>query len=229
MPKGDRGLQGSERGTKQRLLSAAFDALEEGGVASLRARDLTKRIDASTMAVYTHFGGMPGLVDALVRDGLKRFAEHIRAFAPPTDDPLKDLISGGIAYAAFALKYPQLYRLMFGLGDAGKLRGFGSEAEAGQATWSMAEGVDAFSVLLRSVERGIEAGVFWNQDATAAATQILTATHGYVLLLIGGFIGDPEAATRDVAIPLNVNLLAGLGADRAQVESVIDAVLSSSG
>jgi len=172
---------------------------------------------------------MPGLIDALVRDGLKRFAAHIRAFAPQSDDPLQDLISGGVAYSAFALANPQLYRLMFGLGDAGKLRGFGSEVEAGQATWSMAEGVDAFSILLRSVERGIEAGIFLNQDATAAATQILTATHGYVLLLIGGFIGDPEAATRDVAIPLNVALLAGLGADREQVESAIGAALSRLG
>jgi len=229
MSVGGESLQEDERGTRERLLGAAFEALEGGGVESLRARDLTKRIDASTMALYTHFGGMPGLIDALVRDGLKRFAEHIRAFAPQSDDPLKDLISGGVAYSAFALANPQLYRLMFGLGDAGKLRGFGSEVEAGQATWSMAEGVDAFSVLLRSVERGIEAGIFLNQDATAAATQILTATHGYVLLLIGGFIGDPEAATREVAIPLNVTLLAGLGADREQVESAIGAALSRLG
>ena len=210
---------------RQQLLEAALGALESGGIQSLRARELTREIGASTMAVYTHFGGMPGLADAMVREGLSRFARHVRNHAPETGDPLADLIAGGVAYAGFALANPQLYRLMFGLGDSGGLRGFESEAAAGKATWSMAEGVDAFSVLLESVERAIEEGVFREQDPNAAAIQILIATHGYVLLLIGGFLGDAEEATREVAIPLNVSLLVGLGAERSLVEAVFSDVL----
>lgn len=214
---------------QERLLEAAFAALEKDGAGSLRARQLTNEVGASTMAIYTHFGGMPGLIDALIREGLTRFAAHVRHFAPETEDPLTDLLNGGIAYSGFALANPQLYRLIFGLGDSGRLRGFDSETKAGQATWSMAEGVDSFSVLLTSVERCIGGGAFREQDAVAAATQILTATHGYVLLLIGGFIGDAESATRDVAIPMNVNLLVGLGADRASVEEALASAMARSG
>lgn len=210
-----------EPGARDRLLNVAFGQLEDGGVETLRARELTSGIEASTMALYTHFGGMPGLIDELVREGLIRFAASVRKSAPQTDDPLADLISGGIAYAEFALGNPQLYRLMFGLGNSSRMRGFDSEVEATGATWTMAEGIDAFSVLLRSVERVIEAGDFEPQDARAAATQILTATHGYVLLLIGGFLGDAGPVTRDVAIPLNVNLMVGLGADRQRVARAI--------
>lgn len=215
---------GSSR--RRQLLNAAFEALERGGIQSLRARELTREIGASTMAVYTHFGGMPGLVDEMVREGLRRFAAHVRNLAPETDDPLTDLIVGGIAYTGFALANPQLYRLMFGLGDSSKIRGFSSEAEAGEATWSMAEGIDAFSVLLGSVRRTIEAGVFNQQDPIAAAVQILTATHGYVLLLIGGFLGDTEEATREIAIPLNINILVGMGAEREEAEAALARALT---
>ena len=173
------------------------------------------------MAVYTHFGSMPGLVDEVVLEGLRRFAAAIRASAPETDDPLRDLVRGGVAYVTFALGNPQLYRLMFGLSDSVRIRGYETEGEGGRSTWTMAEGIDAFSILRRSVERVIAAGIFREQDVTGAATQILVATHGYVVLLLGGFIGDAIDSAPEIALPLNVNLMEGLGADRALVERVL--------
>ncbi len=143
---------------------------------------------------------------------------HVRDTTPTTDDPMRDLLAGGIAYGEFAIQNPQLYRLMFGLSDSARLRGFATEAEAVGATWTMAEGVDAFSVLLRSVERVIEAGRIRPQDATAAATQVLSVTHGFVLLAIGGFIGDIGEALQDVMVPLTINLMVGLGDERERVE-----------
>lgn len=196
-----------ERDTRGKLLDAAFRVLEKQGPHALQARKLTAEIGASTMAVYTHFGGMPGLVDAMVREGLSRFAAQVRA-RPPVDEPLADLISGGLAYGEFALANPQLYRLMFGLADATRL------PDAAD-TWKLAEGVDALSVLLESVERVIDAGDIRRQDARAAATQILSVTHGYLMLRIGGFV---EEELRDMMGPLAINLMVGLGADREQTE-----------
>jgi len=212
---------------RDRLLVAALRLLEEQGPTALRARTLTAEIGMSTMAVYTHFGGMPGLVEEIVREGLARFAAHVRSTTPETDDPMEHLLAGGIAYGEFALRNPQLYRLMFGVSDSARLRGFASEADAGSATWTMAEGVDTFSVLLQSVERVIDDGRFYPQDATAAATQILSVTHGFLLMAIGGFFGDVERATQDVMVPLTINLMVGLGDKREHVERSLAAAVAN--
>jgi hypothetical protein len=100
---------------------------------------------------------------------------------------------------------------MFGLADAARL-------PDAAATLATAEGVDALSVLLESVERVIEAGEFPKQDARAAATQILSVTHGYLMLRIGGFV---EEELRDLMGPMAINLMVGLGADRGRAERAL--------
>src|SRR5258706_10004983 len=99
---------------RTRLLDVALEMLEESGPEALQARTLTAEIGASTQAVYTLFGGMPGLFEALVVDGFARFARHVEA-VPETDDPVADFFTKGAAFCDWALGHPQLYRLMFGL------------------------------------------------------------------------------------------------------------------
>lgn len=200
----------TDRGTRERLLEAALRVLEAEGSQAVKARRVTAEIGASTMAVYTHFGGMPELVDAMIREGLGRFAAHVRS-RPPIEEPLADLFSGGLAYGEFALANPRLYGLVFGLAEATRV----PDASASFAT---EEGVDALSVLLESVERVIEAGEIREQDPRAAATQILSVTHGYLMLLIGGFV---EEELRDQMAPMAINLMVGLGANRAATERAL--------
>ena len=199
--------------TRDELLAAAMRTVEAEGPEALRARKLTAEIGVSTMAVYTHFGGMPGLFETVVTEGLERFAAHVRQ-TPRTDDPMADLMSGGLAYAEFAVENPQLYRLIFGLADRAALRGLAPNLDAAE-TWRSPAGVEAFSVLLESVERVIDAGDFRPQDARAAALQVLSMTHGYLLLGLGGLVTEEM---QGLITPLTVNLMAGLGADRDKAE-----------
>jgi AcrR family transcriptional regulator len=208
--------------TQGELLTAAFRVLEAEGPQALQARRLTREIGASTMAVYTYFGGMPGLVEAVVREGLVRFADHVRTNAPETDDPMADLIAGGLAYGGFALANPQLYRLMFGLAAGPQVRSL-PDAEG---ILSTAEGGEALSVLVGSVERVLVAGLIRPQDARAAATQILSVTHGFLLLQIGGFV---EAELQEVMPVLAVNLMVGLGADREATERSLARAVAAQG
>lgn len=202
--------------TQSQLLEAALRTLEAEGFGSLQARRLTTEIGVSTMAIYTHFGGMPGLVEAVVREGLARFAAHVRA-RPEIEEPMTDLMAGGLAYGDFALRNPQLYMLIFGLSKRPALRGVASVLEGG-AIWRTAEGQDAFSILQGSVERVIEAGQIRPQEPQHAAVQILSVTHGYLLLAIGGL---PPEETGDVIGPLSVNLMVGLGAERGRAEKAL--------
>jgi AcrR family transcriptional regulator len=202
--------------TREQLLEAALRVLEAEGPQAVQARRVTREIGASTMAVYTHFGGMGGLVDAMVREGLTRFAAHVRA-RPPVEEPLADLFAGGLAYGEFALTNPRLYSLMFGLADTPR-------PPAAADTLTTAEGVDALSVLVESVERVIEAGEIREQDAREAATQILSVTHGFLMLQIGGFV---EAELLGVMEPMAVNLMVGLGADRTRAERALTVAVES--
>jgi AcrR family transcriptional regulator len=203
--------------TRAELLSAALTALESGGPEALRARRLTAQIGVSTMAVYTHFGGMPGLLDAMIREGFRRFAAHVRR-VPTTDDPMTDLMAGGLAFGEFATTNPQLYRLMFGLANTPGTHDPAADVDAAD-TWQLPEGIDTFSILLEAVTRVIEAGDFSPQDPMAAAVQILGVTHGYILLRLGGFL---TADLPDLIAPLSVNLMVGLGADRKKAERALE-------
>src|SRR3989337_3832847 len=75
---------------RRRLLEAAALLLAEDGPDALTARRLAKAAGTSTMAVYTHFGGMPALVKEIVAEGFARLDEH-QATVPHTDDPLAEL------------------------------------------------------------------------------------------------------------------------------------------
>jgi AcrR family transcriptional regulator len=75
-----------------RLLDAAGRKLEQSGPEALQARGLTAEVGMSTQAVYTHFGGMPGLLQAFAADGFARFARHV-AVTPETDDPVADFFT----------------------------------------------------------------------------------------------------------------------------------------
>jgi AcrR family transcriptional regulator len=213
--------------TRDRLVAAALTVLEREGPAAIQARTLAAEIGASTMAVYTHFGGMPKLIEAMMREGLARFAEHTRG-VPHTDDPMADLIAGGLAYGEFAMQHPQLYRLLFGLTDLGGAH----KLPANAATpWDLAEGVDALSVLVSAVERVIEAARIRPQNPTAAATQILSATHGFVLLAMTGFIDpkrlqDPQGL-QQVMVPMAINLMVGLGDTRRRAERSLAAAINA--
>jgi AcrR family transcriptional regulator len=207
--------------TRDRLVAAALVVLERDGPAAIQARTLASEIGASTMAVYTHFGGMPKLIDALLREGLARFAEHTRG-VPHTDDPMADLIAGGFAYAEFAMQNPQLYRLLFGLTDLAGIQKLSADAGT---PWDLAEGVDALSVLVAAVERVIEAGRIRPQEPRPAATQILSATHGFVLLAMTRFIDSQEL--QDVMAPLAINLLVGLGDTRRRAERSLAAAMEA--
>jgi AcrR family transcriptional regulator len=207
--------------TRDRLVAAALVVLERDGPAAIQARTVAGEIGASTMAVYTHFGGMPKLIEAMMREGLARFAQYTRG-VPHTDDPMADLLAGGLAYGEFAMQNPQLYRLLFGLTDLGR----GLKLPEGAATpWDLIEGVDALSVLVTAVERVIKAGRIRPQDPTRAATQILCATHGFVLLAMSGFIDSH--GLQDVMAPMAINLMVGLGDTRRRAERSLAAAIKA--
>src|ERR1700722_18270166 len=102
----------TERNVRAELLHAAVAILNEDGPDALQTRKVAGAAGTSTMAVYTHFGGMNGLIAEVAEEGLRQFDAALTV--PQTDDPVADLFVTGAAYRRYAIERPHMYRLMFG-------------------------------------------------------------------------------------------------------------------
>jgi AcrR family transcriptional regulator len=199
----------SDESPRSRLLEAAMHLLSDGGPEALQARRIAAETGASTMAVYTHFGGMRELIRALAREGFVRFGQRLGQ-APRSDDPVADLFMLGLAYRDHALENPQLYRLMFGVTPPDALGRRGGELTVSALSSDLPEGGAAFAQLVEAVERTISAGRIRPTDPGMVAAQIWSTIHGYVLLEIAGFFDD-GLGVEQVLLPLGVTLAVGLG------------------
>ncbi|MDT7768523.1 MAG: hypothetical protein QOI30_1523 [Mycobacterium sp.] len=102
----------TERNVRDQLLHVAVDILNQDGPDGLQTRKIASAAGTSTMAVYTYFSGMPGLIAAVAEEGLRQFDAAMTM--PATSDPVADLMATGIAYRRYAIERPHMYRLMFG-------------------------------------------------------------------------------------------------------------------
>jgi AcrR family transcriptional regulator len=194
--------EGDRTDVRRRLLEAAAQLLDEEGPQALTARRLAATAGTSTMAVYTHFGGMPALVREIVVEGFDRLAAHITDH-PRTEDPVADLVDLALAYRANALENPHLYSVMFG---ATSLGGYSLAPE------DRAVGTYTFDVLSAAVARAMDAGRLRRADPDLVAQQLWTAMHGYVMLEMAGMHLSCEDPAREVLRPLMTTLLEGLAA-----------------
>jgi AcrR family transcriptional regulator len=134
-------------------------------------RSLVAGTGVSTMAVYTHFGGMDGMWKALRQEGFTRLAARF-AMVTTSDDPVQDLTALVAAYLGNAVDHPDLYRVMF---DAN----FDLEdLKAADAT---------LEYLVQAAERGRNADRFRaDTDSLKLATQSWAIGHGLVSLVANG-------------------------------------------
>jgi AcrR family transcriptional regulator len=190
--------------TRAALLSTAAQLLESEGREALTLRRLTASVGTSTMAIYTHFGGMDELVRTLRENAFSELGAALGR-ARQTRDPLADLAAEGWIYLSFAEQRPTTYRLMF------------MEAPIDRTQGSSA--LTAFTTLVDAVERCIDAGVFTTGDAADAAVQIWALTHGVTTLRLANLLDGPEA-TRFLA-SAGATLFLGLGANRSQVDRAV--------
>jgi AcrR family transcriptional regulator len=162
-------------------------------------RSLVTGIGASTMAVYTHFGGMPGLWRAVRQEGFARLAARLAA-VPATDDPVHDLVALGAAYAENAAAHPDLYRAMFDEGFALDDR-------------TVADG--AFGLLVAAAQRARDAGRFAPDcDPEQLALRYWAAGHGLTMLVLTGVLPVQALLTQSPEIAVALFVAAGDEAER---------------
>src|SRR6202020_216142 len=146
---------GTERNVRDELLRVAVDILNQDGPDGLQTRKIASAAGTSTMAVYTYFGGMPGLIAAIAEEGIRQFDAALTML--PTAGPVADLIATGNAYRRYAIERPHMYRLMFGSTSA---QGINAPSH-NVLTLTLAEINDhypSFAHVFRGVHRAMQAG-----------------------------------------------------------------------
>jgi len=158
-----------------RLLDRAGELLSSEGPDALSLRRLAGDVGTSTTAVYSLFGGKPGLLRALYVEAFRRFGAHL-AEVRPTEDPVHDIIELGRAYRASALADPHLYSIMF----SRPIPGFTPDPEA------TAEALATFQPLVDAVRRAIQQGLFIDEPPEQIALTAWGTVHGLVSLELSG-------------------------------------------
>lgn len=153
----------------------------------------------STMAVYTHFDGMPGLWRAVRQEGFTRLASRM-AEVRTTSDPVRDLVAFGAAYLTNALANPALYRAMF---DAGFDLEDPAAADAG------------FDLLVSCAARARAARRFAPAtDPAAMAVRFWAFGHGLATLVVTGVL--PVEVLHDHVVPVATAMFIAAGDDPAR-------------
>ena len=177
---------------RQALLDAASEMLAHEGPGALSLRKLAKKAGASTMAVYTAFGGKDGLIEALFEEAFDRLSD-MQAAAPRDPDPLIWLASLGAAYRAFALANPAYYALMISV-----TMPLTDHVLEGQQDDPPARSIShhpAYSHLRQAVEACIEAGFFREElDAGDVADMLWAHVHGLCSMELAGYYTNEKAA-----------------------------------
>src|SRR5918911_3428049 len=99
-------------GLRTALVDAEKRLIATDGAASLTLRRVEAEVGTSTMAIYTHFGGMPELRRAVRHEAFARLADQLRRLRT-TDDPVADVWMLGRAYYVNAVADAELYRVAF--------------------------------------------------------------------------------------------------------------------
>ncbi len=174
------------------LVEQAAAMLAAGEPVTLRA--VASAVGASTQVVYTHFGGMPGLLLAIREEGFDRLAVRLEGLRPSAD-PVADIMTLASSYTANAMANPHLYLQMFT-----NRPGTGPPVSAGST----------FAVLVAATARARAAGRFARRtEPERAALQLWAPTHGMTMLVLTGAID--LAALAENLPPMCVSAFVGHG------------------
>jgi AcrR family transcriptional regulator len=192
-----------------RLLEQAVRTLSEHGVDALSLRKLAAQVGTSTTAMYSLFGGKPGLLNAVLDEAFRRFGERI-AEVEITGNPCDDMFALAMAYRAGALAEPHFYQVMFGP--------VGGSVIPDPETVERAKG--AFHPLVEAVRKAMVSGQLRPGNPTAVATTMWATVHGMVSLELRSLLprpaGDPAELYRQAVLALSVGWRRAAPADRGQ-------------
>jgi len=192
--------------TKQQLLVAATNLLDQGGPGAVTLRAVGDKVGVSQTAPYRHFKDKRDLLEAIARDTFNEVSENLVNAAGRANSPLGALRIAVREYLELARRYPLRHRLLFDISEEGGLR-----AEARRAF----ESVEAL------VAAAQQAGELHEGDSSRISAVICSTVHGLAKLERLGDLGAPSVLKDGDALSLFfIDLIARRGEEAARAEAL---------
>jgi len=172
--------------TRERLLDAAAVIIDDQGAHELTVRRLAESAGVTTRAIYSLFGGMPGVLQELFRLGAEDMAARHEA-VPRQDDAAQEIWPLALAYRAGALARPESFMLSYGRTGLH----FPAPDEVVAQLWRCYERV------FDSVRRGLDQRGLGERDPHQITAGLWATVHGHASLELLGMLG-PRAAAETV-------------------------------
>jgi AcrR family transcriptional regulator len=100
------------RAAREAIVDAAWQLVQDEGLAGLALRDLAKRAGISTPTVYAYFDSKDAIYDAMFARAATEFTEYLTA-PIASDDPRAQLTAGVHRFVEFCTADVARYQLLF--------------------------------------------------------------------------------------------------------------------
>nr|WP_201376151.1 TetR/AcrR family transcriptional regulator [Ktedonobacter robiniae] len=168
------------------MLDAAREIALAEGWRNVTMRKITDRIEYSHPAIYAHFANKDVLLLELVHEGFRLLEADLKLARAQGHDPVEAMRLIARSYLGFAWRYPELYRLMYGLDGV---------------TFSISEpekeGLQIENVVAQTVKDMLESRHLSIEHLADQVNIIWGTAHGLVTLTMADHISGGQAqATR---------------------------------
>jgi AcrR family transcriptional regulator len=171
------------------MVEAARDIISERGLDALSIRAIAERIEYSPGTIYLYFRDKNELLGEVIQAGFGRMREYIEAELERVGggaDAVQQHRALGRAYARFALENTAYFRVMFELPTV-------PQVVEGHRCSPHADAPDApdaaGDLLVMTVQRAIDAGLYRISDAQEGAVIAWGLVHGLTSLYLSGHLG----------------------------------------
>lgn len=174
---------------RRALLDVALRLLEESDPGQLSLRAIAREAGVSRAAPYHHFADREALLAAVAADGFRALRTAMLERLESTEGtPLARMQEMGVAYVLFAVRHPQLYRLMFG----GELRNRERHEELARESGA------TYAALGAAMEDTMAPESGGRGEPGAIALGAWALVHGLAMLLVDQRVGEPNMSDEQV-------------------------------
>lgn len=179
------------------ILRVTAGLVEEVGIDKVTMREVADRIGYSATTIYLYYRNKEELLDQAVTRAFEWLTDHIDAARTSSATPVR-IRQGAIAYVDWALRHPNMYRLMFELTRVKPLSQDSHHIR--RRAWRSLRALLQQTAEERSLPRV--------GDLDAAADMVWSSMHGVASLTISGRLdstrgvqaADSTAAARALAL-----------------------------
>jgi AcrR family transcriptional regulator len=166
------------------IVAGALAVIErEGSAEAVTLRAVAREVGIAAPSIYAHFPDRDAILRAVIAQIFDELAAAIRQGEEAAGaDPVGRLIAGCEAYVSFGLADPARYGVLFSARRMASQDYEPACPPGPDGRPALAQGADAFALLVTGIEDCVSAGVCASTDPMADATALWVGLHGTVSL-----------------------------------------------